>query len=274
MRLDLALVARGLARSRTHAQQLITAGRVLVDGGQRGDIKASTIVRSDDQITVDTDGYVGRAAGKLAGALDAFPDLAIHDRVVLDAGASTGGFTQILLERGARAVYALDVGHGQLAPSLVADPRVINVEGTNIRELSLDDLPHPATARAIDLVVGDLSFISLTLVLPVLAAQIRRADYVMLVKPQFEVGRGRVGRGGVVSRPELWAESIENVLHAGESAGLSVAQVIPSQVRGESGNQEFFVRLHTRVGDDRREWKELVTRAVARAERRREGDRR
>lgn len=240
-RLDVELVARGLARSRTHAQGLIARGAVRVAGVGR--VKASTLVSPGARIVVDDgDRVVGRGAHKLAGALDVFgpSGLDVSGRVAFDAGASTGGFTQVLLERGARLVYAVDVGHGQLDPRLAADPRVRNHEGVNLRFLSRDTLtldPRP------DMVVGDLSFISLTLVLPPLVATLAARDYVLLVKPQFEVGRERLGRGGVVTDPGLRREAVEGVVACARGLGLSVRGEAPSALAGSGGNQEHLLWL-------------------------------
>ncbi len=266
MRLDVALVERGLARSRTHAQALISTGDVSV-AGEDNVPKASLGVTEATVITVNApDGYVGRAAGKLAGALNDFPQISVTGRVCLDVGASTGGFTQVLLEHGAACVYALDVGHGQLVPSIAEDPRVHNVEGLNVRELETSRLPDPRMAEQIDLVVGDLAFISLTIVIPVLVEQVHARDYVLLVKPQFEVGRARLGRGGIVTEPSLWATALRAVIGVAIDNGLVASGIIPSQLRGGSGNQEFLVWLQPSDGHDRPEWDAMIASAVAGAQ--------
>lgn len=271
MRLDVAMVERGLARSRNHAQALIGKGVVLIGDASAG--KPSLRVEDGATITLRQAGdYVGRAAGKLNGALDAFGALVVEGRVCFDAGASTGGFTQVLLERGAESVYAVDVGHGQLSPDLAADRRVHNIQGLNIRGLTRDQLPNPIEAAQIDLVVGDLSFISLTLVIPVLAREIGARDYLLLVKPQFEVGRARLGRGGVVRDPELWTVALHEVLGCAENVGLGVAGVIPSQVPGGHGNREFFVWLQPRSDVDRPKWEDAVAGAVQAATQAQEGE--
>lgn len=244
MRLDAALVERGLARSRTQARALLEAGAVQVAGLDR--LKPSTVVSADRQIRVTGDHHhVGRAAFKLIGALDDFA-LDVSGRVALDAGASTGGFTQVLRERGCAHVYAVDVGHGQLAPSVAADPGVTNIEGLNLRTLRRDQL-RPAHAEHppehIDLVVGDLSFISLTQVLGPITAELHPVDAVLLVKPQFEVGRGNLGRGGVVGDPALRRAAIERVAEAAERLGWAVAGIVASRITGESGNQEYPIWL-------------------------------
>ncbi len=239
MRLDRALAARGLARSRTQAQALIAAGHILVDGTVARRASQDVLDGSRLEVADAADSYVSRGAYKLAGALDAFAPrgLAVAGRSCLDAGASTGGFTQVLLERGAAAVLALDVGHGQLADAIAADPRVTSREGVNVRYL---DPPGPG-GRA-DLVVGDLSFISLTHVVAPLAAWLADdGDMLLMVKPQFEVGAGRLGRGGVVRDPGAMADAVATVAGAMRDAGLSVLGISRSVVSGPGGTVEFFV---------------------------------
>ncbi|WP_082618595.1 TlyA family RNA methyltransferase [Oerskovia sp. Root22] len=254
-RVDAELVRRGLARSRGRAAELIDAGRVSLDG--RVVAKPSLPVRPDQEILVDPDpadqGYASRAAFKLAGALDAVrartPDLAprIEGAYGLDLGASTGGFTDVLLRRGARGVVAVDVGHDQLVPSLRDDPRVSVREGFNVRDLTPDDVDVTP-----DVVVADLSFISLRLVLPPVAAVVGPGtDLLLMVKPQFEVGRERLGTGGVVRDPALHARAVLDVALDAEGLGLRPLGVIPSPLPGPSGNREFFLWLRPdpRVGD-------------------------
>lgn len=252
-RLDAALAARGLARSRTHAARLLEQGVVTVNG--RGVVKASVRVTAADDVHVARlDHYVSRAAHKLLAGLDAF-GVDPTGRVGLDVGASTGGFTQVLLERGARQVVALDVGHGQLAQPVRLDPRVVALEGVNARHLTRDQLVAlaPVAAEA-DLVVADLSFISLTLVLPALVATVGLgADFVVLVKPQFEVGRQGV-REGLVVDPDLRYEAVTGVLWAAHDLGLGTAGVLASPVVGSAGNQEYVVRLSARDGTNPTEW--------------------
>lgn len=239
MRLDRAVVARGLARSRTQAQSMITAGMITVDG----DIvrRASQHVRDDFHIDVagEPEPYVSRAAYKLLGALDRCQPrgLTVENRMVLDAGASTGGFTQVLLERGARHVIAMDVGHDQLAPAIRADARVSVVEGANVRDLT------PASAGSgVDLVVADLSFISLTLVIAPLVGFARDgADFLLMVKPQFEVGRERLSKTGVVKDPTQRAQAVRAVVQSMRDAGLAIHAVVRSPLPGPQGNVEFFV---------------------------------
>lgn len=213
-------------------------------------------------MVTDDDGFVSRAAGKLAGALDSWPEIPVAGRVCLDAGASTGGFTQVLLRRGARHVYAVDVGHGQLSPAIASDGRVSAIEGLNVRELRSASLPEQALASAIDLVVGDLSFISLTLVIPVLARELGATDHVLLVKPQFEVGRQGLGKGGLVTRPADWRRAVEQVAECAESCGLTVRDARPSQVVGERGNKEFLLWLVRGGSRSRQEWERAIMRAI------------
>jgi 23S rRNA (cytidine1920-2'-O)/16S rRNA (cytidine1409-2'-O)-methyltransferase len=236
MRLDRALVARGLARSRTHAQHLIDARSVRVNGEPVA--KASAPVADADRIEVADDGYVSRAAHKLIGALDACAPLGlvVAGKRALDAGASTGGFTQVLLERGAQHVTAVDVGHGQLVPQIADDPRVTAIEGLNIRELTRDHLPGP-----IDLVVADLSFISLTLVTRPLVSAMASGDVLLMVKPQFEVGKDRLGAGGVVTRPDDRAGAVLAVASALLAEGATIHAVHRSALPGLTGNVEFFI---------------------------------
>jgi 23S rRNA (cytidine1920-2'-O)/16S rRNA (cytidine1409-2'-O)-methyltransferase len=239
-RLDTELVRRGLARSREHAAELVAAGRVQLRG-LRAD-KPAAMVDPAEPVRVlagDGDDYVSRGAHKLAGALASFPDLGVAGRRCLDAGASTGGFTDVLLRRDAAAVIAVDVGYGQLAWSLRNDSRVTVLERTNVRSLTPEQIGGP-----VDLTVADLSFISLRLVLPALAACTRpEGDLVPMVKPQFEVGRERVGAGGVVREPALRAAAVLDVATAARSLGLGVAGVAVSPLPGPSGNVEFFLWL-------------------------------
>lgn len=241
-RLDVALVERGLARSRTRAGDLIASGAVTVAG--RPARKPSVRVSPDDDLVVtgEDDHWVGRAAAKLVGAFLDF-DLSAEGRRCLDIGACTGGFTQVLLERGAAHVISLDVGHDQLAPEIAADPRVVDRSGTTVRGLTADDIGGP-----VDLAVGDLSFISLRLVLAEIAGLLTAdGEAVLLVKPQFEVGRGRLGRRGVVTSPTARGEAIESVLTTASEVGLSVVGLTGSPVRGSEGNHEYLVHLTRRT---------------------------
>lgn len=244
IRIDSELVRRGLARSRDQAARLVTDGRVTLDGAVV--LKPARQVdpaRAIEIIDPGGDEYVSRGAHKLAGALDALGARGLAPRVegrrCLDAGASTGGFTDVLLRRGAEHVVAVDVGYGQLAWSLRSDPRVTVLERTNARTLAPE-----AVAPAPGLVVGDLSFISLTLVLPALVrAAAPDADLLLMVKPQFEVGRRRLGRGGVVRDPELHVEAVLEVAAAAHGLGLGVDAVTASPLPGPAGNVEYFVSM-------------------------------
>ncbi|WIE82718.1 TlyA family RNA methyltransferase [Curtobacterium sp. MCPF17_021] len=257
VRLDALLAARGLARSRTVASKLIQDGRVLVGG--RAVLKPSTPIASDADIEVDAaDEWVSRAARKLVGALDAF-DVDPSGQVVLDVGASTGGFTQVLLARGARRVIALDVGHGQLHPTIALDERVAVVEGTNARNLTRADyLALDGTAAETSLVVGDLSFISLRLVLPALAEAVPADEFVLLVKPQFEVGRGGV-REGIVHDAGLRNDALMNVLWAAWDLGLGTSGLAASPIVGTHGNHEYLARFQRGVGGNPTEWRVRAT---------------
>jgi 23S rRNA (cytidine1920-2'-O)/16S rRNA (cytidine1409-2'-O)-methyltransferase len=253
LRLDAALAARGLARSRTHAARLVAEGSVTVDG--LGVVKPSMKVGDDQVIAVARpDHYVSRAARKLQAALDRFP-IGVEGRLVLDAGASTGGFSQVLLERGARRVIAVDVGHGQLADSVALDERVVPVEGFNVRYMTADSLAAASgVADRPNLVVGDLSFISLTTVLSALMATAADdADFVLLIKPQFEVGRGAI-REGVVRDPALREDAVMDVLWKAWDLGLGTADLMPSPLVGSHGNHEYLVWLSAREGRHPTEW--------------------
>ena len=243
-RLDTELVRRGLARSRKHAGDLIAAGRVTIDGTPAG--RSATQVTDERAVTVQADddpGYASRAGHKLAGALDALGGLDVHGRRCLDAGASTGGFTDVLLRRGAAHVVAVDVGHDQIIDALRDDPRVEVREGVNVRSLARGDVDPAPT-----LVVADLSFISLTLVLAALVdVATPDADLLLMVKPQFEVGRERLGSGGVVRVPSLWVDAVTGVARSAAELGFGVVDVVRSALPGPSGNVEFFVWLAPRT---------------------------
>lgn len=237
-RVDAELVRRGLARSRQQAAELIGAGKVSIDGLPAR--KPATAVDVTATLTV-ADGerdWVSRGAHKLIGALDAF-GIAVAGRRCLDAGASTGGFTEVLLDRGAVEVVAADVGYGQLAWSLRRDPRVRVVERTNARDLTPEAIGGP-----VDVVVADLSFISLASVLPALiGCAWPSADIVPMVKPQFEVGRGQVGAGGVVREPGLRADAVLAVARRAGELGWRTVDVTASPLPGPSGNVEYFLWL-------------------------------
>ncbi len=257
VRLDAAIAARGLARSRTAAAKLILDGRVSVDGAPV--VKASTPVTDDTRIVVDAgDEWVSRAALKLVGALDTF-GVDPSGRVALDVGASTGGFTQVLLARGARRVVALDVGHGQLDPVVGLDDRVTVVEGVNARNLTAADyLALDPAAGETSLVVGDLSFISLRIVLPALVEAVPADEYVLLVKPQFEVGRGGV-REGIVHDADLRNDALMNVLWAAWDLGFGTAGIAASPILGTHGNHEYVARLQRGAGSNPTEWIDRAT---------------
>lgn len=241
-RLDAELVKRKIARSREHAQEMIKGGRVSVNGmlankpatGVDGNVSIKVSVSDDDR-------WASRGAHKLLGALEAFEPLgvSVEGKVVLDAGASTGGFTDVCLDRGAKTVHAVDVGYGQLIWRLQNDERVNVLDRTNVRTLTPEILDGQA-----DVMVGDLSFISIELVLPALAVCMREgADLLPMVKPQFEVGKDRLGHGGVVRSAELRAEVTRNIALAAFKYGLSTKGVVASPLPGPSGNVEFFLWL-------------------------------
>ena len=238
VRLDRLLVDLGLAPSRERAQRLILAGEVLV--GDRPATKPGTMVAADAPLRLrrPPSDYVSRGGEKLAGALDAF-GLEVAGQVALDVGASTGGFTDCLLRRGARRVFALDVGYGQLAWTLRQDARVTVLERINARRLEASML-----AEAPDLATVDVSFISLALVLPAVAAVLRPAGSVVaLVKPQFEAGRGQVGKGGVVRDPTVRAAAVARVRDEAQTLGLMVRGESDSVLAGPKGNREVFLWL-------------------------------
>ncbi|MGO2660823.1 TlyA family RNA methyltransferase [Mycetocola reblochoni] len=277
-RLDTEVAARGLARSRARATELIRSGGVEVNGSVA--VKPSLPVGPDDEVRVTgDDGDVSRAAGKLRAALDAAA-LPVDGRVVVDAGASTGGFTQVLLERGAAAVVAIDVGHDQLAPSIAADPRVVVVEGFNVKELSPSS--YGRIAAGLDrpsLIVADLSFISLTHVLGAFdrtiadepAARASRGDgratephgavhtpaMVLLIKPQFEVGKGNLSNGIVLDRRRA-EDAVRSVLTTAADRGWLPQLLILSPVVGTHGNQEYLTVLRRAETSDPEEWATTV----------------
>jgi 23S rRNA (cytidine1920-2'-O)/16S rRNA (cytidine1409-2'-O)-methyltransferase len=259
-RLDAELVRRGLAHSRTQARQLIEQGHVLVGGTTA--TKPATMVDPAAAVTVTEDteqAYASRGGHKLAGALDRL-GVAVANRHALDAGAAHGGFTDVLLRRGAARVVAVDVAYGQLDWRLRQDPRVVVLERTNVRLLQAQDVPGPEP----DLVVADLSFISLSLVLPALrGAAIGHADFLLMVKPQFEAGRDAVGRGGVVRDPVAWSDAITSVVTTAQSLGLGLHDACVSPLPGPSGNIEFFVWLREGASAD---VVEVVGAAVAEGE--------
>ncbi len=259
-RLDAELVRRGLARSREQAAELVSAGRVTV-GGQKA-VKPATAVSPADPVVVIADvadeNWASRGAHKLIGALDTFTSVVITGRRCLDAGSSTGGFTDVLLRRGAREVVCADVGYGQLIWRLQSDPRVVIHDRTNVRTLTAERIDGP-----VDLIVADLSFISLSLVLPgLIGCATPAADLVLMVKPQFEVGKDRLGSGGVVRDPALRAEAVRDVIASARRLGWGLAGVVASPLPGPSGNVEFFIHLRADVITDADQADALVETAV------------
>jgi 23S rRNA (cytidine1920-2'-O)/16S rRNA (cytidine1409-2'-O)-methyltransferase len=240
VRLDQLLVERGLAESRSRAQALVLAGKVGVGEGDaaRRDRKPGDLIDPDTPVAIaDPEAYVSRGGHKLAAALDAF-EIDPTGLVCLDVGASTGGFTDVLLQRGASRVYALDVGRGQIAESLRRDPRVVSMERTNARSLTAATLPEPVSLATID-----VSFISLGLVLgPISATLGPRGQIVALVKPQFEAGRGRTDHG-VVRDPAVHREVLERTVETAQALGFGTRALIASPLLGPEGNREFLVHL-------------------------------
>ncbi|AGG66746.1 TlyA family RNA methyltransferase [Corynebacterium callunae] len=263
-RLDAELVRRKIARSREHAVEMIRGQRVYVAGILA--LKPATVVEPEVSIRVEEDtseNWASRGAHKLLGALEAFEPagLSVKGRRVLDAGASTGGFTDVLLRREASEVVAVDVGYGQLIWRLQNDDRVRVVDRTNIRYMTLED-----TGGECDMMVGDLSFISLKLTLPAIAAVLSEgADLLPMVKPQFEVGKERLGNGGVVRSPQLRAEVTQDIAEFAVTLGLSLKQVVASPLPGPSGNVEYFLWLVKDDGKtmpDAAQLHEMITKAV------------
>jgi 23S rRNA (cytidine1920-2'-O)/16S rRNA (cytidine1409-2'-O)-methyltransferase len=238
-RLDLAVVERGLAESRAKAQSLIMARRVLVNGLHVD--KAGALVAADDEIAIEAleHPWVGRGGMKLAHALETF-GIDVTGKVCADVGASTGGFTDVMLKNGAKKVYAIDVGYGQLDASLRNDPRVVNREKVNARYLTADDFEDE-----IELVSIDVSFISLKLILPAVAT-FARGDVVALIKPQFEVGKRDVGKGGIVRDEGKRAAAVESVVAFARELGFGVKGVIESPVKGAEVNVEYLMHADTR----------------------------
>lgn len=262
MRLDIVLVERGLARSRNHAATLIDAERVIVAGKPAR--KAAQPVIGDEVISVlEAVDYVSRAGHKLAAALDAFAAIDVVGKVCLDVGASTGGFTDVLLRRGAKQVFAIDVGHDQMVPELAANSRVISIEGFNARELSPQTLAERSGVAVadqnIELVVGDLSFISLTLVLEQIVSVAPKADMVLLIKPQFEVGKQSLSAHGIVTDHRLRAGAIRQVVDAAEKLKFGIAGLAASQLPGTHGNQEYLLWITPNQPWNGQEWNERIT---------------
>ena len=253
IRLDAELVRRGLARSREHAVDLIEARQVLVGGIPA--TKPATQVNPETSIKLAgvRDDFVSRGGHKLAGALDAFPDIKTEAKVCLDAGASTGGFTDVLLKRGVAKVIAVDVGYGQLAWELRSDPRVQVLDRTNVRHISPEII-----GESVALIVADLSFISLTMVIPALkSVSTDETDYLVMVKPQFEVGRTKVQGGMVYDRDDHEA-AVMSVLEHAATQGLSCHGVMASPITGEGGNQEYLCWLSPTLGRNPPQWSQQV----------------
>jgi len=257
LRLDLELVERGFAKSRNHASALIEAKRVMVNG--RAAKKSSQpVVESSEIVVLEAVDYVSRAGHKLAKALDAFGELDIVGKIALDVGASTGGFTDVLLRRGARHVLAIDVGHEQMVSELLANSKVTSIEGFNARELSIEALAkitgwNPSKLR-FEIVVADLSFISLTLVLAQIAAVAPMADYVLLIKPQFEVGRQSLQASGIVNDHRLRASAIKQVVDCAHDLGLGVRGLVKSELPGTHGNVEYVLWINALEPVNRSKW--------------------
>ena len=260
-RLDVALVDRGLARSRNQASSLIESRRVFIDGREAR--KSSQPVPENAELVVlEAIDYVSRAGHKLAAALEEFTEIEIVGTICLDVGASTGGFTDVLLRYGASKVIALDVGHSQLAESLVDNRMVINIENFNARELTQESLQkvvgsrleQKITENTISLVVADLSFISLTLVLAQLSKVAPKADFVLLIKPQFEVGKKSLDASGIVNDHRLRASAIRQVLDEAKAQGLNIQGIIKSPLPGTHGNVEFVVWLNSVETDHSMDW--------------------
>ena len=266
MRADLALVERGLARSRNHASSLIEAKRVLVNGKEVK--KSSQLIEPEAKLIVlDAVEYVSRAGHKLAKALEQFAELDIQGSICLDVGASTGGFTDVLLRAGAAQVVAIDVGHDQMVEELRQNPRVICLEGVNAREMTLETL-NARTRRKYDeesfnVVVADVSFISLTLVLPALASVAPKADMVLLIKPQFEVGIDSLNATGIVNDHRLRASAITQVVDCATTLGFGIRGLVKSELPGTHGNIEYLLWISSAQERNASKWTDEIE-AIAR----------
>lgn len=259
MRIDVALVERGLARSRNHAATMVEAERVLINGKPAR--KASQTTLETDQIQVlEAVDYVSRAGHKLARALDVFSQIELVDRVALDVGASTGGFTDVLLRRGVAKVFAIDVGHDQIVPELLENKKVVSIEGFNARELSPETLAERAgqVIPEIDVVVGDLSFISLTLVLRQMLSVAPNADFVLLVKPQFEVGKQSLSAHGLVTDHRLRAGAIKQVVEEANSLGMGIRGLQRSELPGTHGNVEYLLWISHNEPKNASKWVDRI----------------
>lgn len=260
-RLDVALVERGLAKSRNQASSLIESRRVFIDGREARK-SSQPVPETSELVVLEAIDYVSRAGHKLAAALEEFTEIEIVGKICLDVGASTGGFTDVLLRYGASNVIALDVGHSQLAESLVDNRMVINIENFNARDLTQENLQklvgsrldQKITDHTISLVVADLSFISLTLVLAQMSQVAPKADFVLLIKPQFEVGKKSLDASGIVNDHRLRASAIRQVLDEAKSQGLNIQGIIKSPLPGTHGNIEFLVWLNSVETDHSVDW--------------------
>jgi 23S rRNA (cytidine1920-2'-O)/16S rRNA (cytidine1409-2'-O)-methyltransferase len=260
-RLDVALVDRGLARSRNQASSLIESRRVFIDGKEARK-SSQPIPESAELVVLEAIDYVSRAGHKLAAALEEFTEIEIVGKICLDVGASTGGFTDVLLRYGASQVIALDVGHSQLAPSLVDNRMVINIENFNARDMTLQNLQkvvgskldQKLTEKTISLVVADLSFISLSLVLAQMSQVAPNAEFVLLIKPQFEVGKTSLDASGIVNDHRLRAGAIRQVIAEAKAQGLNIQGLIKSPLPGTHGNVEFLVWLNSVETDHSVDW--------------------
>ena len=248
----MAIASRGLARSRNQASELIANGQVLVNGKTAQ--KPSMPVSEADQLQVTGESYVARSAAKLTGALASFG--ISNFKICIDAGSSTGGFTQVLLQRGAERVYAIDVGTEQLAAELVADPRVASLEGLDVREFEPEQ--HDLDVSDVDLLVADLSFISLKLVVSSFAKLAPNADLVVLIKPQFELSKRELTSQGLVKSKDSQVLAVRGVLSSFAEAGFGLIGLVPSEVRGSSGNQEYL--LHAKLGAQGKKVEQLLAR--------------
>ena len=261
MRADIALVERGLARSRNHASTLIEAKRVLVQGKEVR--KSSQNIEDDIQIVVlDAIEFVSRAGHKLARALEEFSSIEVQDKNCLDVGASTGGFTDVLLRLGAELVVAVDVGHEQMVAELFDHPRVFALEGFNARDMTIEAL-RSATRLEInekffDLVVADVSFISLTLVLPAMRDVAPGADFVLLIKPQFEVGKDSLSPNGIVNDHRLRAQAIKQVVDCAEELGMGVRGLVRSGLPGTHGNVEYVLWISANEPKNGSKWTDQI----------------
>lgn len=260
-RLDVALVERGLARSRNQASSLIESRRVFIDGREARK-SSQPVPEAADLVVLEAIDYVSRAGHKLAAALEEFTEIEIVGKICLDVGASTGGFTDVLLRYGASTVIALDVGHSQLSESLLENRMVINVENFNARDMTQENLQkvigskldQKITDNTISLVVADLSFISLTLVLAQMSQVAPNADFVLLIKPQFEVGKKSLDASGIVNDHRLRASAIRQVLDEAKAQGLNIHGLIKSPLPGTHGNVEFLVWLNSVETDHSIDW--------------------